>query len=94
LRGLCIYNHQISSELFGGLEKCPYLCHKIIINQQLENKTNMDFFKTFGKGITQGFEQFITNDLASYIPLFIIAAVLIIAVLIRNWFQKNKQSDN
>ena len=54
----------------------------------------MDFFKTFGKGITQGFEQFITNDLENYIPLFIIAAVLIIAVLIRNWFRKNKQSYN
>ncbi len=54
----------------------------------------MDFFKTLGKGITQGFEQFITNDLENYIPLFIIAAVLIIAVLIRNWFRKNKQSDN
>ena len=48
----------------------------------------MDFFKTLGKGITQGFEQFITNDLENYIPLFIVAAVLIIAVLIRNWFRK------
>ena len=50
----------------------------------------MDFFKTLGKGITQGFEQFINNDLENYIPLFIIAAVLIIAVLIRNWFRRNK----
>ena len=50
----------------------------------------MDFFQTLGKGISQGFEQFITNDLASYIPLFIIAAVLIITVLIRNWFRRNR----
>lgn len=50
----------------------------------------MDFFKTFGKGITQGFEQFITNDLASYIPLFLLAAVLILAVLIRNWIHKKQ----
>ena len=40
----------------------------------------MDFFQTLGKGISQGFEQFITNDLESYVPLFIIAAILIIAV--------------
>ena len=30
------------------------------------------------------------NDLESYIPLFIIAAVLIIAVLLRNWIHKHK----
>ena len=50
----------------------------------------MDFFKTLGKGISQGFEQFITNDLASYIPLFLLAAVLILAVLIRNWIHKKQ----
>jgi hypothetical protein len=50
----------------------------------------MDFFQTLGKGISQGFEQFITNDLASYIPLFLLAAVLIIAVLIRNWIHRKQ----
>ena len=50
----------------------------------------MDFFQTLGKGISQGFEQFITNDLESYVPLFIIAAILIIAVLIRNWIHKKQ----
>jgi len=49
----------------------------------------MEFFQTLGKGIVQGFNQFITNDLESYIPLFIIAAVLIIAVQLRNWIHKH-----
>ncbi len=38
----------------------------------------MEFIQTLGKGITQGFSQFITNDLHSYVPLFIFAAVVII----------------
>jgi hypothetical protein len=50
----------------------------------------MEFFQTLGKGIVQGFNQFITYDLESYIPLFIIAAVLIIAALLRNWIHKHK----
>ncbi len=37
----------------------------------------MEFIQTLGKGITQGFSQFITNDLHNYVPLFIFAAVLI-----------------
>jgi len=52
--------------------------------------SDMEFFQTLGKGIVQGFNQFITYDLESYIPLFIIAAVLIIAVLLRNWIHKHK----
>jgi len=47
----------------------------------------IDFIQTLSKGIVQGFRQFITNDLSSYVPLFIIAAVLIIAVQIKNWIQ-------
>ena len=50
----------------------------------------MEFFNTLEKGIVQGFDQFITNDLKSYIPLFIIAAVLIIAVQLRSWIHKHK----
>ena len=47
----------------------------------------IEFIQTLSKGIVQGFRQFITNDLSSYVPLFIIAAVLIIAVQIKNWIQ-------
>ena len=43
----------------------------------------IEFIQTLGKGIVQGFRQYIDNDLSSYVPLFIIAAVLIIAVKIR-----------
>ena len=50
----------------------------------------LEFFQTLGKGIVQGFSQFITNDLSSYVPLFIIAAVLIIAVQIKNLIQRRK----
>jgi hypothetical protein len=50
----------------------------------------MEFFQTLGKGIVQGFNQFITNDLKSYIPLFIIAALLFIAVQLRSWLHKHK----
>ena len=50
----------------------------------------LEFFQTLGKGIVQGFRQYITNDLSSYIPLFVIAAVLIIAVQIKNLIQRRK----
>jgi hypothetical protein len=50
----------------------------------------MEFFQTLGKGIIQGFDQFITNDLQSYVPLFIIAIVLIIGVQLRKWIHKQK----
>ena len=48
----------------------------------------IEFIQTLGKGIVQGFSQFITNDLRSYVPLFIIAAVLLIGMLIKKWMQK------
>ena len=48
----------------------------------------MEFFQTLGKGIIQGFDQFLTNDLQSYVPLFIIAIVLIIGVQLRKWIHK------
>ena len=47
----------------------------------------IEFIQTLGKGIVQGFRQFIDNDLSSYVPLFIIAAILIIGVKIKNWIQ-------
>ena len=37
----------------------------------------MEFMQTLGKGIMQGINQFIDNDLHNFIPLFIFAAVLI-----------------
>ena len=48
----------------------------------------MEFIQTLGKGIVQGFSQFITNDLSSYVPLFIIAAVLLLGMLIKRLMQK------
>ena len=50
----------------------------------------IEFFQTLGKGIVQGCRQYITNNLSSYVPLFIIAAVLLIAVQIKNWIQRRK----
>ena len=50
----------------------------------------IEFIQTLSKGIVQGFCQFINNDLSSYVPLFIIAAILIVAVQIRNWIQNRK----
>ena len=51
----------------------------------------MEFFQTLGKGIVQGFNQYISNDLESQVPLFIIAAVLIVAVLIRSWIRSSRR---
>jgi hypothetical protein len=42
-----------------------------------------NFIKTLSKGIVQGINQFISNDLQSYIPFFIIAAVIIVAALLK-----------
>ena len=50
----------------------------------------VEFIRTLCKGIAQGFSQFVNNDLKSYVPLFIVAAVLIIVVLIKNWIIKIK----
>lgn len=50
----------------------------------------IEFVRTLCKGIAQGFGQFISNDLKSYVPLFIIAAAIIIVVLIINLIIKIK----
>ena len=68
-----------------NLEKNPYLCP-----QKSFALIIMEFIQTLGKGIAQGFSQFITNDLSSYVPLFIIAAVLMIGLQIKKWLQNNK----
>ena len=43
----------------------------------------MEFMQTLGKGIMQGINQFIDNDLHNYIPLFIFAAVVLAVFLKR-----------
>ena len=48
------------------------------------------FFQTLGKGIVQGFRQYIDNDLHNYIPLFVIAAVILLFVYIKKGFEKFK----
>ena len=50
----------------------------------------IEFIQTLGKGIVQGFRQFITNDLCSYVPLFILAAIIIIVVKVKSWLQNRK----
>ena len=50
----------------------------------------MEFIQTLGKGITQGFSQFITNDLHNYVPLFIFAAVILIGSLLLRIIRKYK----
>ena len=46
------------------------------------------FLKTLGRGIIQGFNQFIDNDLQSYLPLFILAAVLLVAKYLYGFIRK------
>lgn len=48
----------------------------------------MDFFHTLGEGIAQGFWQYIDNDLSSHVPLFVIAAILLIGVGIKAMMNK------
>ena len=57
---------------------------------RIKGQTMIEFVRTLCKGIAQGFGQFINNDLKSYVPLFVVAAVLIIVVLIKNWIIKIK----
>ena len=52
----------------------------------------MEFMQTLGKGFIQGFKQFIDNDLQSYTPLFVIAAVVLAVCLIKEIIQKIKQN--
>ena len=53
-------------------------------------ETIWTFVQTLGKGIIQGVKQFISNDLQDYMPLFILAALFIIATL----FQKIIKNKN
>ena len=48
----------------------------------------MEFMQTLGKGIMQGFNQFIDNDLQDFMPLFVIAAVALAVFLIKKIIQK------
>ena len=52
------------------------------------------FIQTLGKGIVQGFSQYIDNDLKDYIPMFVIAAVLLLFVLLKkviDRFENNRK---
>jgi len=54
----------------------------------------IELIQTLAKGVIQGVKQFITNDLEGYLPLFIIAGVLIVFVLLKDLIQilRNKNS--
>ena len=54
-------------------------------------ETIWTFIQTLGKGIIQGVKQFISNDFQDYVPLFIFAAIFIIATLFQKIFKKNKK---
>ena len=43
----------------------------------------MESMQTIGKGIMQGINQFIDNDLQNYVPLFVIAAVVLTVFVIK-----------
>jgi len=46
------------------------------------------FIQTLVKGVVQGFHQYVDNDLSSQLPLFVIAAVLIVFVLLKKVIKK------
>ena len=48
----------------------------------------IEFLQTLGKGVMQGFNQFIDNDLQDFMPLFVIAAVALAVFLIKKIIQK------
>ena len=48
------------------------------------------FIRTLCKGTLQGIQQYIDNDLENYIPLFVIAAVLLLFTLINKIIRKYK----
>ena len=50
----------------------------------------MTFFETLWKGIVQGTSQFISNDLSSYIPLFVVAVGILIVHWVYGMVKKNK----
>ena len=47
----------------------------------------MEFMQTLGKGIMQGLNQFIDNDLQTFMPLFVIAAVALAVFFIKKIIQ-------
>ena len=50
----------------------------------------IEFFQTLGKGVMQGFNQFINNDLQNFMPLFVIATVALAVFLIKEIILKIK----
>ena len=54
-------------------------------------ETLWTFMQTLGKGVLQGIKQFISNDLQDYVPLFILAAIFIVATLFQKMIKKNKK---
>ena len=48
------------------------------------------FIQTLGKGILQGFRQYIDNDLQDQLPLIIFAVVAIAAVVLKGIYKKLK----
>ena len=48
------------------------------------------FMQTLGKGILQGIRQYIDNDMKDQLPLIVIAAVVIIAVVLKGIYKKIK----
>lgn len=52
----------------------------------------LEYMQTLGKGIMQGFNQFIDNDLQDYMPLFVIAAVVLAVHLLKIIIQKIKKN--
>ena len=49
-----------------------------------------EFMETLGKGIIQGFNQYIDNDLRSYIPFFIIALLILVGRMLYMIIRKYK----
>ena len=48
------------------------------------------FIQTLGKGILQGFRQYIDNDLQDQLPLIIFAVVAITAIVLKGIYKKLK----
>ena len=48
------------------------------------------FIQTVVKGVNQGTMQYIENDLESYMPYFIVSAVILVYALLKRLIQKIK----
>jgi hypothetical protein len=48
------------------------------------------FMQTLGKGILQGFKQYIDNDLQDQLPLIVFAIVAIVAILLLRIYKRIK----